>query len=116
MGSISPTLTKNVHHKKDTGHIAGKPSAHCSDQYIIHQPELQRSKLYLVSFMSCCYRNGPPEIKAVVTDGLYSGKISEYALIQKLWKRMAKITLGENIAVSVAEYIYAYIDAYIKHL
>lgn len=76
MGSISPTLTKNVHNKKDTGHIAGKPSAHCSDQYIIHQPELQRSKLYLVSFMSCCYGNGPPEIKAVVIDGLCSENIS----------------------------------------
>lgn len=25
--------------------------------------------------MSCCYGNGPPEIKAVVTDGLYSESI-----------------------------------------
>lgn len=75
MESISPTLNKNVHNKKDTGHIAGKPSARCGDQYIIYQPKLRRSKLYLVSFMGCCYGNGPPKIKAVVTDGLYSENI-----------------------------------------
>lgn len=98
MGSISPTLTKNVHNKKDTGHIAGKPSAHCSDQYIIYQPELQRSKLYLVSFMSCCYGNGPPKIKAVVIDGLYSENIGG-AVTNIHLKTKAKEENGKNKAL-----------------
>lgn len=62
--------------KKDAGHVAGKPSTCSSDQYIIYQSELQRSKLYLVSFMSCCYLNASPGIKAVVIDGLCSESIS----------------------------------------
>jgi len=95
MGSISPTLTNNVHNKKDTGHIAGKPSARCSDQYIIYQPELQRSKLDLVSFMSCCYGNGPPEIKAVVIDGLYSENTSG-AVMNMHFNTKAKEKNGKN--------------------